>query len=230
VKELPPENWDDALVTQWFDTPLTYRRTIVFIKDATDSDGKPIKPFFVIRDQYEGPELDVTYNLHALGTDAKVDGQRIAFDKLNAVVIKPAEIEPEMFKWAHDNGGLEQTISPRITRHGESVEFITVLLPAHHTPVVAQHPGGVKVGNTIIQFGTGLPDNSMPPIGKTGSAVEVWSDETHALSLKQDEIDLNRSQGDIGLFVPDVGYPFGPIPRWLIDQRGEAVTAQGVLP
>ena len=31
--------------------------------------------------------------------------------------------------------------------------------------------------------------------------------------------DLDRFQGEIGLFVPDTGYPFGRIPDWLIRQR-----------
>jgi hypothetical protein len=34
-------------------------------------------------------------------------------------------------------------------------------------------------------------------------------------------VDLNRPQGDIGLFVPDAGYPFGAIPDWLIRQRNK---------
>lgn len=39
------------------------------------------------------------------------------------------------------------------------------------------------------------------------------------LSLKGTDVDLDRSQGDIGLFVPDAGYPFGVIPDWLVRQR-----------
>jgi hypothetical protein len=34
-------------------------------------------------------------------------------------------------------------------------------------------------------------------------------------------LDLNRLQGDIGLFVPDAGYPFGGIPDWLVRQRSK---------
>lgn len=35
-------------------------------------------------------------------------------------------------------------------------------------------------------------------------------------SLTDEVVDLNGSQGDIGLFVPDASYPFGviPCPRW----------------
>ena len=39
------------------------------------------------------------------------------------------------------------------------------------------------------------------------------------LAVTGKELDLDRSQGDIGLFVPDAGYPFGEIPEWLIKQR-----------
>jgi hypothetical protein len=39
------------------------------------------------------------------------------------------------------------------------------------------------------------------------------------LTLTDNDIDMNRSQGEIGLFVPDAGYPFGEIPEWLIKQR-----------
>ena len=31
--------------------------------------------------------------------------------------------------------------------------------------------------------------------------------------------DYQRSQGQVGLFVPDAGYPFGDIPEWLLEQR-----------
>jgi len=37
------------------------------------------------------------------------------------------------------------------------------------------------------------------------------------------DIDPDRSQGRIGLFVPDAGYPFGDIPDWLIRQRANSV-------
>jgi hypothetical protein len=39
------------------------------------------------------------------------------------------------------------------------------------------------------------------------------------VTLAAKDINLDRSQGDIGLFVPDAGYPFGEIPDWLIKQR-----------
>ncbi len=230
VKELPPEEWDDALQTKWFEKPLTYRRTIVFIKDAKGDQGKAIRPFFVIRDQYQGPELDVTYQLHALGTEAKMlDGSRIAFDKLNAVVIKPQAIKPPFFKWEHDNGGREQTISPRITQRGEAAEFITVLFPSDERADVETTPAGVRVGDTLIEFGPNLPHRDQPA-GQSSFGVAVQRNQNDLLRIDAGDIDLNRSQGDIGLFVPDVGYPFGPSPQWLIDQRADTLPMPGTLP
>ncbi len=225
VKELPPEDWDDATVTQWFDKPLTYRRTIVFIKGAKDADGKPIKPFFIIRDQYEGPSLDVTLNMHGLGADAKVEGPAIRFDRLSAYVVKPAAFKPQMFNWEHDNGGREQTVNPRITESGETVEFITLLCPGDSRPKVDTTPAGVRVGDTLVEFGPGLPDKDKRT-GQASFGVTVQRGSQDLLRLGADDIDLHRSQGEIGLFVPDVGYPFGPIPDWLIEQRGMGDAAE----
>ena len=33
--------------------------------------------------------------------------------------------------------------------------------------------------------------------------------------------DLDRSQGEGGLFVPDAGHPFGELPDWLIRRRSK---------
>ena len=35
------------------------------------------------------------------------------------------------------------------------------------------------------------------------------------------DVDMDRSQGEVGLFVPDAGYPFGAVPDWLIRQRSQ---------
>lgn len=50
------------------------------------------------------------------------------------------------------------------------------------------------------------------------------------LTLNSGEINLNRSQGDVGLFIPDAGYPFGETPDWLIRQRSKGPEAAVVKP
>jgi hypothetical protein len=49
--------------------------------------------------------------------------------------------------------------------------------------------------------------------------VSVYRFGKKLLSMKGNEMNPDHSQGEIGLFVPDAGYPFGDIPEWLAGQR-----------
>jgi hypothetical protein len=80
---------------------------------------------------------------------------------------------------------------------------------------MAAIPGGVRVGGDEIVFAGGVD-------GDVATAyVTVKRGGRTILAVTGKEIDLDRSQGDVGLFVPDAGYPFGVIPDWLIRQRGK---------
>ena len=74
-------------------------------------------------------------------------------------------------------------------------------------------PGGVRVGDDEIVFAGGIDQDAAT------TYVSVRRAGKPVLELTGKQIDLDRPQGDIGLFVPDAGYPFGPIPNWLIKQR-----------
>ena len=92
---------------------------------------------------------------------------------------------------------------------------VTVLYPSAKAPAMSALPGGVKVGSDEITFTGGIDedDNTVyVTIKRDGKTIE---------SLSGKEMDLHRSQGKVGLFVPDAGYPFGPIPDWLLAQREE---------
>lgn len=82
-------------------------------------------------------------------------------------------------------------------------------------PEVTPIPGGVKVGADEIVFGGDIGDD------EDTRYVEVKRAGKIVLALSGTDIDMNRSQGEVGLFVPDAGYPFGVIPDWLIKQRIE---------
>jgi hypothetical protein len=72
----------------------------------------------------------------------------------------------------------------------------------------------VKVGDDEVNFA-----GDAPTAGDSIEHVVVKRGGKPTLALSGKDIDLERSQGDIGLFVPDAGYPFGEIPDWLIRQR-----------
>lgn len=213
AREFPPEEWDARLPEQRFDRPLRYRRTIVHLRQ---------RDAFVIRDQYWGPELNIHFHLHVLGDRAERQGPWITCDRASLFVAAPAQFDFAAFSWEHDNGGREKTTGPRLTVRGQSAEFITVLLPGGNARDVAAINNGVQVGDYRVTFGNHLPDRSVNAGADSADADEVTITLAGqpAAAIKARDINFDRPQGDVGLFIPDAGYPFGPIPEWLIHQRG----------
>lgn len=111
-------------------------------------------------------------------------------------------------------GGTKPRRGARLTIKADQGEFVTVLYLASALPAVTPIAGGVRVGDDEITF-------SGNDAGPQADIIPVRVSEKGRvlLTLAANEIDLNRSQGDIGLFVPDAGYPFGEIPDWLLRQR-----------
>lgn len=203
VTPLPPEVWDQRWEVEPLAEPLRYRRTLVLVKGASD--------YLVIRDQFAGPELTATYNLHVRGQTAQREGGHVAFDGLQLVMVGGEELTFDRLDWGYTRGDKwsEHTRGVRFSQTGTTGEFISVLIPADMArPAVTAIAGGVRVGNTAITFGGGIdqePDITYVTAGD--------------VTLTGADLDLDRSQGEIGLFVPDAGYPFGELPSWLIRQR-----------
>jgi hypothetical protein len=80
-------------------------------------------------------------------------------------------------------------------------------------PAVEALPSGVRIGETTVTFDGGIDDRD----GTT--YVSVTRAGESLLLLTGADIDMDRSQGEIGIFIPDAGYPFGVIPDWLLRQR-----------
>ncbi len=206
MAKLPPENWHQEWPLHTFKSPLTYRRTIVLVKG-----GK--QDYFVIRDQYAGPDpVKATWNLHAYTGSCKRDGRDIKMGKLGVFVAHPSTFDFDTFSWSHSNGGGEKTLGPKLTISGTSGEFITVVHPGGVSAEAID--GGVRVGTDEVVFGGNAIDDAD---GTT--YVTVRREGKVAIQLTGKDIDMDRSQGEIGLFVPDAGYPFGQIPDWLVRQR-----------
>jgi hypothetical protein len=205
----PPANWHQEYPQHRFATPLTYRRTVVLVK------GGP-KDYAVLRDQYWAPEpLGAAYCLHVVTDKIEPKGQTVDFGNLTLLCAKPAQFKFVSFPWEHGNGGREHTEGARLEIQGAQGEFVTVLYPGP-APAWSAVPGGVKVGDDEITFA-----GDKPTAGDDAAYATVKRAGKVLVTLAGKDVDLDRSQGEIGLFVPDMGYPFGEIPDWLIRQRAK---------
>jgi hypothetical protein len=140
------------------------------------------------------------------------EGQSVSFKDVTLFCARPADTRFRFFPWFHRNGCPEATQGARLETKGREGEFITVLYPGQARELKAID-GGVRVNGDEIVFGGGLDETA----GTTYVTVRRGGQGVLALTGK--DIDLNRSQGEIGLFVPDAGYPFGEFPDWLVRQR-----------
>lgn len=211
VTKLPPEIWDQRWpIHEFKGGSLIYRRTIVFVKGAGDRSPD----YFVIRDQFWSPEsIGATYNLHVRADKMERTGQTVNTGNLTLHCAAPADFRFETLPWSHDNGGRESTQGALLSITGKSGQLITVLYSGE-APSITTLKDGVKIGNDSIQFG-----KDQATTGDETLHVTVTRDGQDVLRLSGKELDLDRSQGNIGLFIPDAGYPFGDIPDWLIKQR-----------
>jgi hypothetical protein len=216
TEKYPPEQWDTYLPEERFERPLKYRRTIVCLKNRG-------KDYFVVRDQHEGPAVKATYCLHVLSDRCDRAESSFRFDRLTLTCAWPREFSVERHDWDFDKKDeksgrtaiQEHTKGIRLTVAGERSEFITVLDPAGQPRPVEAVEGGVRVDGDEILFRGGLDnlqDTAYVTVRRGGKVI---------LQVTGRDIDMDRSQGEVGLFVPDAGYPFGEIPDWLIEQRSK---------
>jgi hypothetical protein len=214
--KLPPEDWDAIGPLKTFDRPLVYRRTVLLVK------GRP-EDYVVLRDEYAGPGLTAVYCLHVLAETIERDGRWVRWPNLSLFCAAPKEFAFEAFPWEHSNGGREHTEGARLSAKGEKVEFITVLYPGAAPPKMAAAERGVA-----LDFGGGSSDRvefleAPPAAGASGALagplVRFERDGKARTVLSSTDINLDRPQGEVGLFIPDVGYVFGHVPEWLERQR-----------
>ncbi|HEU4608727.1 MAG TPA: hypothetical protein VFS31_11505, partial [Chitinophagaceae bacterium] len=93
-------------------------------------------------------------------------------------------------------------------------DFVTILYPGEKLPSYQLNNGNIRLDDYSISWKAGMDE-----IADTISLVELKHKNKICQQLLAAEFDDERSQGEIGLFVPDAGYPFGPLPDWLIRQR-----------
>jgi hypothetical protein len=209
VTEKPPEVWHQEYPQLRFEKPLCYRRTVVFMKNGA-------RDYFVFRDQFWAPQtLQATYCLHVLSKRIERNGPAVEFGNVTLYCAAPVEFAFTSFPWQHSNGLPESTQGARLSMKAPRGQFITVMYPGR-APAIRALAGGVKVGDDEITF-----SGDEPTVEDGATCVTVKRGFQVCTTLVGKDIDLDRSQGEVGLFVPDAGYPFGEVPDWLIRQRAK---------
>lgn len=217
VAPLPPEVWDARYPQLKFSTPLVYRRTVILVKNEAQD-------YFVFRDQYWADRsIGAACCFHTYGDEAIQKGQAICLGKLT-VYCTHQFFTMKKFAWSHENGGLESTNGIRLETEGNSGDLVTVVYPGREIPDMKAVRNGVMVGDDIITF-----CESTQKVSAQTDAVKIVRKGKICLTIRGKEIDLDRWQGEIGLFIPDAGYPFGDIPEWLIRQRAHKPEWAGKL-
>jgi hypothetical protein len=192
------------------------------VDDESDIRQIDAHPKGIRRDQHAGPKLNATYCLHVLSDRCEQRDATIDFGNLTLFCAAPAEFTFGRHDWdfeKKDRSGKalirEHTKGVRLTVEGETSEFVTVLYPGNRPPKMEAIEGGVRVGDDEIVFSGGIDDED------STTYVSVNRGGKKGFALTGRDIAMDRFQGEIGLFVPDAGYPFGEIPDWLIRQRSK---------
>ncbi|MCC5829629.1 MAG: hypothetical protein JJU36_09305 [Phycisphaeraceae bacterium] len=227
VPRLPPAPTHHFGPYRHFDEPIVYQRTVVFIR----TNDRRIPDYVVIRDEFQGPAVDATYCLHVDAANVSRRDNVLTFgDTMTLGVAYPEEFGFEEFNWTNPRGprGPEATTGVRLTipatdpdqTHGQ---FITVLYPDARGPRIASRdnsitltfPGGRR---DVISFPNSALDGE---IADGAVLVRVNHGGQDEVILRGRDVNLNRSQGEIGLFQHQPGTDFGPIPDWLLQQRAD---------
>lgn len=205
--------------------PIVYQRTIVFVR----TEDRNARDYVVIRDEFEGPAVNATYCLHVESDAMELRNRVFVFgDRLSVGVAAPQNYTPDELNWTNPRGphgpeatrGLRLTLPPsdEVTTRGQ---FITVLYPDGQGMDITPGQNSVTItlpGNRrdVITFSRSALEENLPP---NAPLVQVNLAGRNMILLRARDIDLNRSQGEIGLFRHEPGADFGPVPQWLLDQR-----------
>lgn len=226
--------WNPRGPYKVLDQELAYTRTLVFVKHpaaAHRAQTPPRLDYFVIRDQLRGPRVQAAYCLHVESGAVRQSGPRFDFGTMTLFCAAPREIQTERFDWSFakqgrggggESGYGESTAGIRLLSSGPEHEFITVLYPSAAAPRMEPVSGGVRV--TFADGETEEVVFRTPHVDEPADAASVLLRRggQAIVALSGRNVNTLRSQGDVGLFIPECGYDFGPVPHWLIQQRDQA--------
>jgi hypothetical protein len=188
----------DLIVTLDYDGDRLYRRAAVDVPDFN-------RALHTGQAERRSDEIRLSIDL---GTDRRAEGGEGSFRlKLDRQGTKLSGAFTGSYRGQPREGQVSGQMGTNVlSSQGHWVENVK-LTPTK--PI----PGGVQVGKDRIVFAGGIDAK------EDTTYVTITRDDQPVLQLTGADVDLDRFQGEIGLYVPDTGYPFGQIPDWLIRQR-----------
>jgi hypothetical protein len=188
----------DLIVTLDYDGDRLYRRAVVEVPDFN-------RALHTAEATTRGSDTRLAVRL---GSDRRAEGGEGQFVlKLQRQGAKVLGTFTGVYRGDKVQGDLRGEVKTNVL--SEQGHWVDTVKP----PPMQAVAGGVQVGEDRILFSGGIGDDDQT------AYVTVQRSDTIVAQLMGAAIDMDRSQGEIGLYVPDTGYPFGRIPDWLIRQR-----------
>jgi hypothetical protein len=141
---------------------------------------------------------------------------------------KPSSLSYKRFDYDGKacGGNNDPTKGAMLTTSGDTTEFITVMWPNSSMPTCSSITGGVMVGSDVIIFDDPVEGSGNPVVTVNGTTVLSSSDVDLERPQGYGYLDLGRDKWDGRLFIPEVGYPMGEVPEWLLAQRVPGYTRE----
>jgi len=195
----------DVVVTLDYDGQRLYPRAVVEVPDFNRAMHTGVA-------QSRGSDVQLTLNL---GTDRRAEGGDGNFTlQLRRQGTKVTGTYRGTYRSEQREGEVTGELKKGVLS-GQGHWDRTVRPPA-----MKAISGGVQIGDDRVTFAGAIDDDDAT------TYVRAERGGNLLLELSGEDVDLGRFQGEIGLFVPDTGYPFGRIPDWLIRQRVPRPTAE----
>lgn len=221
----PPGIWAAAYPYTTLSRHLNYTRTCVLVKQS------PGRDYVVLRDTFESPRA-VNYVLNQFYMQDDTEIARLIEQTANSATmdlgnstlfvfgIRPsAKLATPAFstiRWTNASEGNEFATGVRLNFSASlSSDVVAVLYPAgslSNAPIPTATSS--SNGEISVAFGTQTDKFSF-----THNGITVTRGGSTTSILKPTDLDLTKSQGEVGLTTLDAGYDFGVVPDWLVEQR-----------
>lgn len=99
------------------------------------------------------------------------------------------------------------------------LDVVQILYPSGSLTASAAAVPTVAVNGTTVTVTHAHAGADALAFGTAGALVTLTRGGKTTVVLRDSDIDMARSQGEVGLTTLDAGYDFGVVPDWLVAQR-----------